>query len=146
MLGQAGLSLLAPALAVAVLVAIGARHRLEAQPRFPRIIVGVGPDVGFTKFVVGVKEGVFARLGDQRLIAAVSRGPCHARSGVGRQRGRRVVVAVYVRRHAAEGRALQDHFADLHLGQNAVCRRQSRHSQARRFDESPLPEIAYLSR
>jgi ABC-type nitrate/sulfonate/bicarbonate transport system substrate-binding protein len=50
-------------LAVVVLVAVGASHRLEAQPGFPRIIIGEGPDVGFTEFVVGVKEGVFARQG-----------------------------------------------------------------------------------
>jgi ABC-type nitrate/sulfonate/bicarbonate transport system substrate-binding protein len=145
MLRQAGSSLLAPTLAVAVLVAVGASHRLEAQPRFPRIIVGVGPDVGFTEFVVGVKEGVFARQGNNASLQLFAAGPAtlEAVSAGNADVGS---SSQFVQRHAAEGRALQDHFADLHLGQNAVCRRQSRHSHARRFDESPLPEIAYLSR
>jgi ABC-type nitrate/sulfonate/bicarbonate transport system substrate-binding protein len=50
-------------LAVATLIAVGASHRPGAQPRFPRIIIGIGPDACFSQFVVGTKEGIFTRQG-----------------------------------------------------------------------------------
>jgi ABC-type nitrate/sulfonate/bicarbonate transport system substrate-binding protein len=62
-------------LAVATLIAVGASHRLEAQPQFPRIIIGIGPDAGYSQFVVGVKENIFARQGIDASTQLFPAGP-----------------------------------------------------------------------
>jgi NitT/TauT family transport system substrate-binding protein len=72
---RTGLSLLAARLAVAILIAVGGSHRLEAQLGFPRIIIGVAPDAGSTELVVGVKENIFARQGIDASILLFPAGP-----------------------------------------------------------------------
>jgi ABC-type nitrate/sulfonate/bicarbonate transport system substrate-binding protein len=75
MMRRIGLSLLVPMLAVATLIAVGAIHRLEGQPPLPRIIIGIGPDAGFTQFVVGVKEGIFTGQGIDASTQLFPAGP-----------------------------------------------------------------------
>jgi ABC-type nitrate/sulfonate/bicarbonate transport system substrate-binding protein len=62
-------------LAVATLIAVGAIHRLEGRPPFPRIIIGIGPDAGFTQFVVGVEEDIFTRQGIDASTQLFPAGP-----------------------------------------------------------------------
>jgi ABC-type nitrate/sulfonate/bicarbonate transport system substrate-binding protein len=70
-----GSALSVPMLVAARVIAVAGIQRIEAQPHFPRIVIGVGPDAGFTQFVVGVREGIFARQGINAAIQLFPAGP-----------------------------------------------------------------------